>query len=124
MKVQKNKTKILIIVVLLLIPVYFIYKFFFSMSALPNGEFLYQVDSPNKEYTINIYVVSASATVADSIRAELVFNDRISKRPKNIYWQYRQSWVDVVWLDNVTVNINGITLDVRKDIYDFRRSKE
>jgi hypothetical protein len=91
------------------------------MASLPKGEFLYKVDSPTKEYTINIYIASGTnVTVSDSIRGELVFNNRI-KFSKNIYWQYRQSWVDVIWLDNYTVNINGVILDVRRDIYDFRK---
>ncbi|MBO1915463.1 hypothetical protein J4G37_62860, partial [Microvirga sp. 3-52] len=28
---------------------------------------------------------------------------------------------EIVWIDDYTVSINGIELDVRKDIYDFRK---
>lgn len=114
----------LLLLLLLLTPIYLIYRFFFSMGSLPKGELLYKVDSPTNEYTINIYIVRGkNVTVSDSIRGELVFNNRI-KFSKNIYWQYRQSWVDVIWLDNYIVNINGVILDVRRDVYDFRKKSK
>lgn len=90
------------------------------MNALPKGEFLYAVDSPNGDYTVNAYIVRGNATVAESIRVELIFNNN-KRAPKNIYWQYRQLTVDITWLDNTTVIINGIKLDVTKNVYDFRR---
>lgn len=121
---KKNIVKILLIIsLLILVFAYLVYRFFFSMSALPEGEFLYSVDSPNGEYTINAYIARGNATVAESIRAELVYNNR-NKSPKNIYWQYRELTADIIWIDDTTVEINGIRLDVTKDIYDFRRERE
>lgn len=90
------------------------------MDTLPKGEFLFSSTSPNKNYTINVYIARGNATVSESIRCELVHNAK-NKRTKNIYWQYRKLTADVVWLDETHVTINNILLDVEKDTYDYRR---
>ncbi|MER2237859.1 MAG: DUF5412 family protein, partial [Psychrobacillus sp.] len=53
-------------------------------------------------------------------RGELVFNDKDNKT-KNIYWNYREESANISWTDNNTVIINGHTLDVTKEKFDFRR---
>jgi hypothetical protein len=105
-----------IIIILLLA----INHFFFSMSSLPDGEFLTEAKSPTGEYTVKAYVSMSGATVADAVRGEVVYHQKKDKK-KNIYWGYRQSTADIVWIDDYTVSIKGIELDVRKDIYDFRK---
>jgi hypothetical protein len=101
--------------------VYLVYTFFYSLGHLPEGEFLDQISSPNQTYTINFYRVNGGATVAYSIRGELVHNK--TKKKENIYWEYRSDQVKASWVDEHTVVINGHTLDVRKDTYDWRREK-
>ncbi|MEF3310120.1 DUF5412 domain-containing protein [Paenibacillus sp. GYB004] len=100
---------------------YLIYSFFFSLSHLPEGELVKQIDSANKSYTINMYLVNGGATTGYSIRGELVDNKKGSK--KNMYWGYREEQTNVTWLDDHTVTINGHKLDVRTDTYDWRRKK-
>ncbi|QUW20313.1 DUF5412 domain-containing protein [Sporosarcina sp. Marseille-Q4063] len=104
-----------IIIILFLV----INHFFFSMSKLPAGEFLTESQSPNGEYTVKAYVSMSGATVADAVRAEVVFQNNNKK--KNIYWGYRQSTAEINWIDDHIVSINGVELDVRKDVYDFRK---
>ena len=105
-----------IIIILLLV----INHFFFSMSKLPEGEYLTEATSPNGEYTVNAYVSRSGATVADAVRGEVVYHQK-RDRKKNIYWAYRESTADIVWIDDHTVSFNGMELDVRKDVYDFRK---
>ena len=105
-----------IIIILLLIVNYF----FFSMHRLPDGEFLTEVESPTGKYTVKAYVSESGATVADAVRGEVIYHDKKDKK-KNIYWEYRESEAEVVWIDNETVSINGTQLDVRKDVYDWRK---
>jgi hypothetical protein len=105
-----------IIIILLLV----INHFFFSMSKLPDGEFLTEAKSPTGEYTVKAYVSMSGATVADAVRGEVVYHQK-KNRKKNIYWGYRKSTAEIVWIDDHTVSINGIELDVRKDVYDFRK---
>lgn len=109
----------IVLLVLAGIVSYFVYHFMFSMSNLPKGEFISKFDSPNKTYTIEIYRVDSGATTSYSIRGELV-NNKSNKR-KNIYWAYKIDKAIVEWESNYVVVINGERLDVRKDVYDWRR---
>ena len=105
-----------IIIILILV----INHFFFSLSNLPEGEFLTETKSPNGEYTVKAYVSMSGATVADAVRGELVYHQEKDKK-KNIYWNYRESTAEIYWIDEHTISINGVTLDVRKDVFDFRK---
>ena len=105
-----------IIIILLLV----INHFFFSMSKLPEGEFLTEAKSPNGEYTVKTYVSSGGTLVADAVRGEVIFHEKKDKK-KNIYWGYRESISEIVWIDKHTVTINEVVLDIRKDVYDWRK---
>ncbi|ERI09734.1 DUF5412 family protein [Aneurinibacillus aneurinilyticus] len=100
---------------------YVYYLLFYSMSNLPEGKFVKQVDSPDKSYAVRMYIVEGNATVATTVRGELLKNKKGTK--KNIYWDYRITDTNVKWVDPDTVSINGHKLDVEKDIYDFRRER-
>ena len=101
-----------------------IYRFFFSMNSLPKGDLIDSIDSPNGNNTVNVYLVRGSATVAEAIRCEIIFKDRLINKSRNIYWQYRQSEVEITWLNDTTIKINEIYLDINKDIYDYRKEKD
>lgn len=90
-----------------------------SFTSIPKGKFLEKYESPSKKYYLNIYIVMRNATAGNSIRGELVNIKKNNK--KTIYWSYHESEAEVVWEDDHTVKINGRTLDVRKDVYDFRQ---
>jgi hypothetical protein len=44
------------------------------------------------------------------------------KNSKIIYWQKNCTDNQVQWIDNEHVKINGVTLNIYKDTYDYRRS--
>ena len=123
---NKNKLnrllKVFIIGSLLIVGLvgYGVYWAFFDMNRLPTGEYLIEETSPNGKYTLKAYVTNGGANTSYSVRGELVFNDKDNKT-KNIYWNYREESANISWTDNNTVIINGHTLDVRKDKFDFRR---
>ncbi|GAE25561.1 hypothetical protein JCM9140_1561 [Halalkalibacter wakoensis JCM 9140] len=98
---------------------YGIYWAFFDMSRLPTGEFLTEERSPDGAYTVRAFVSHGHATVADSIRGELVIHNQNDKT-KTIYWNYREDLATIEWIDNDTVSINNYILDVPHDKYDFR----
>lgn len=108
------------LIVLVLLSVLLLNYFFMSMSRLPEGELLTTTSSPDEQYTVNIYVSKSGATVADAVRGEVV-NHKNEDKAKNIYWQYRESEAEVIWITNHIVSINGVDLDVRKDVFDFRK---
>lgn len=90
-----------------------------NMANLPQGEFLNSYESPDSNFTINIYLDGGGATTDFAIRGELVDNHNNNK--KNIYWGYHEQEADVDWIDEETVIINGRELNIFKDSYDFRR---
>lgn len=48
---------------------------------------------------------------------------RKDKYSKIIYWGQGTSHLELKWLDNHTVRINGIELNVQKEVYDYRRNR-
>ena len=119
-KIYMKKFLIIISVILVVMSSSCVLNILFpSLNNLPTGDFIASYDSPDKTYTLNIYLFSGGATVDFSIRGELLNNENHSK--KNIYWCYNQSGATVKWINDYTVEINKITLDVRKDVYDSRK---
>ncbi|HDX9590471.1 TPA: DUF5412 domain-containing protein [Bacillus pseudomycoides] len=98
---------------------YGVYWAFFDMNRLPTGDYLTEETSPDGNYTIKAYLTNGGATTSFAIRGELVFNNRKNK-VKNIYWNYREETANIEWIDNDTVVINGKTLNVPNDKFDFR----
>lgn len=117
---KKIRLIVSILIVIVGLFLLFIYWAFYDTGRLPKGELITSIDSPNMEYTVKIYKVNGGATVSDSIRGELNFNQK-NKKPKNIYWNYREEDAEVGWLDEDTIVINGHTLNVPDDVYDWRR---
>ncbi|MGG1661182.1 DUF5412 domain-containing protein [Brevibacillus sp. NRS-1366] len=101
---------------------YGVYWAFFDMNRLPTGDYLTEVTSPDGTYTLKAYLTNGGATTSYAIRGELVFNNR-NHKTKNIYWNYREETADIQWKDNSTVVINGHTLHVPTDTFDFRNQK-
>lgn len=119
---RKKIVKISLIIGVLFIGAigYGIYWAFFDMNRLPTGEYLTEETSPDGTYTIKAYRNNGGATTSYSIRGELVFNQSNSKT-KNIYWNYREDTAEIEWIDNDTVIINGHTLEVPNEKFDFRK---
>ncbi|WP_312476754.1 DUF5412 domain-containing protein [Neobacillus sp.] len=116
-----------IITLVILIPLlsfgligYGVYWAFFDMNRLPQGDLISEMDSPDGTWTIKAYVSSGGATVGDAVRGELNFNKE-KRKPKNIYWNYREYSASINWINNNTVEINGHKLSVPDDTFDFRR---
>ena len=94
-----------------------VWYFFFDMGRLPKGTLVASYRSPANTHTVNIYECAGNATVADSVRAEVVTGNTT----RNIYWQYKAGFEGFEWLSEDTVCINGIQLNVLTDTYDWRR---
>ena len=114
MKIKKHKIGAIILVLVIVI-ISFMYYFSTSINYLPKGNYLYSVESPNKEFKLNAYIVNGGSLSGDAIRVEL--ENSINNNTKNIYWKYPISNVDINWLDNSNVIINDIKLNIHTDIY-------
>ncbi len=91
------------------------------MVRLPKGELITHVSSPHETYTIKASRTNGGATTTYAIRRELNFNNS-RKKPKNIYWNYREEDAIIKWFDDNTVIINGIKLNVPYEKFHFRRN--
>ncbi|WP_246627303.1 DUF5412 family protein [Paenibacillus solanacearum] len=99
-----------------------VYKSFFDLQSIQPGQLLETSTSPTGAYTLRAYVNNGGATVDYAVLGVVEYNDRKGKPKKNIYWNYNESTVNMVWVNLETVVINGHTLNVLSDKYDFRRS--
>ena len=120
--IYMKRTFIVIASVLLLVAVllgYGIYWGFYDIQRIDGQEVIEEVTSPNGTYTVTAYLNNGGATTAYSVLCSVKTNGQ--KKEKNIYWQYRCEGAAIVWLDEHTVKINGVVLDVKKDTYDYRQ---
>ena len=99
---------------------YGIYWAFFDIQRLDGQEVITVSDSPDSSYTVTAYLNNGGATTDYAVLCA-VKNNKTGKE-RNIYWNYHCSTADIQWLDDKTVSINGIELDVIKDKYDYRRN--
>lgn len=93
---------------------------FYDIDRIEPGEFLTEEVSPDGKYTVKTYLNNGGATVNYAVLGVLHFNES-KKKPKNIYWQYETENSTVQWQDSDTVSINGISIDVPRGKYDYRR---
>lgn len=101
---------------------YGIYWLFFDWSRFKQ-ELIAESTSPDGTYTVSAYVSDGGATTAYTVLGELMFNKE-NKKSKKIYWQYRENAADITWIDDDTVKINGVILDVPNETYDYRDYEE
>ena len=99
---------------------YGIYWAFFDIQRLDGQEVITVSYSPDSSYTVTAYLNNGGATTDYAVLCA-VKNNKTGKE-RNIYWNYHCSTADIQWLDDKTVSINGIELDVTKDKYDYRRN--
>ena len=120
-KVFKKAINVFLVIGLLFagVIVYGVYWAFFDMNRLPKGEYLTEKSSPDGYYTLKVFRTNGGATTSYAVRGELVFHEG-KKKTKNIYWNEREETADITWTDNDTVEINGHTLDVSNETFDFR----
>ncbi len=108
---------LLIIFALILCGIYFA---FFDIQGIDGQEVITVSDSPDSAYTVTAYLNNGGATTDLAVLCSVRNNK--TKKERNIYWNYHCSTADIQWLDDKTVSINGIKLDVTKDLYDYRRN--
>ena len=116
-----KKSLLIVGIVMLLIASllgYGIYWAFYDIQRLDGQEVLQEVSSPNDTYTITAYLNNGGATTSYAVLCS-VKNNHTGKE-KNIYWQNRCNGAEITWLDEDTVQINGVELNIKSDTYDYR----
>lgn len=117
---MKRVIKISAVIVMLLTIIlgWGIYHFTWDTQSISKGEFIRKVNSPKGKYTVNIYNGTGGATVDDSVIVEV--EQKLTKKKKNIYFEYHCKDVEVKWLTETYIQINGKKMNIHKDVYDFR----
>ncbi len=98
---------------------YGIYWAFYDIQHIDGQVLLDHVMSPDETYTVSLYRNNGGATTGYAVLGVLANNE--TGYHKNIYWQYLCSDATASWLNEETVTINGHELEVRSDVYDYRR---
>jgi hypothetical protein len=93
---------------------------FFDIQRIDGQDYLKELTSPSKTYTITAYLNNGGATTGYAVLCTLRNNK--NGKTKNIYWQYRCEKVEMEWLNNKVIKINGIELNVKNEVYDYRRA--
>ena len=120
---RKNKVIFSIIatsIIMILIGFILVYNSFFSISWIKGQEVIAESSSPNNTYIVYAYRNNGGAAVDFAVLG-VVKNNKTGKT-KNIYWQYHCSDAKITWKNENTVIINGVELQVEKDVYDYRQS--
>jgi Family of unknown function (DUF5412) len=123
-KVEKKNTykkalKVILIFGLLFsgIIAYGVYWVFFDWSRFKQ-ELIAESTSPNGTYTVNAYLSNTHATTPYTVLGELVFN-KDNKKSKRIYWEKSEN-AQIDWVNDSTVIINKVQLELPYETYDFR----
>lgn len=84
---------------------------FSSCSIFASEKLISTSISPTKTYTLEAYSVNGGATTAYTIKVYSV-NE---KNQKLIYRKYNEDNVEIKWIDNNTVKINEVILNMEND---------
>lgn len=123
MKINLARRKVMMAIlcfVLLLTGVlaYGVYWLFYDWSRFKQ-EFIAEAASPDGTYTVRAYRSNEGVTVSYAILGELIFNKE-NRKSRKIYWQYREEKAVIEWVDDDTVKINNIQLEVPDEVFDYR----
>ena len=115
MKCKKLIAIILIVIVILCIG-FIIWKSNHDLFFRPHEELVYFCNSCSNRYLIEIYKNSGNATVANSITGDVTDNKTGNKR--TFYFSYREEEAIIEWIDDSYCKINGVAINLAKDIYE------
>ncbi|MBI6875350.1 DUF5412 family protein [Clostridium aciditolerans] len=121
LKTKKRFIKICIIIVAMIGGVsYSVNWAFFDIQRINGQKYLNESTSPNGTYTVTAYLNNGGATTSFAVLGTLKNNK--NGKTKNIYWQYRCEKADMEWLNDEMIKINGVELNVKNEIYDYRKN--
>ena len=117
--IWSKATKTLVVIICTSIIVWFlIFYCFFDIAHIVGQDIISVLDSPDGNYEIVVYRNNGGATVNYTLLCAI--RSTTTGKEKNIYWKYHCEDVSIQWLDDETVKIDGVELNVRKDTYDYR----
>lgn len=122
---MKRKTKNRLLIASIIITIlfggvaYLINWAFFDIQRIEGQEYLDELTSPNGTYSVTAYLNNGGATTDYAVLVRLK-NNRNGKM-KNIYWEYHCTKAEMEWVSDEIIRINNVELNVKNEIYDFRK---
>lgn len=116
---KKRKVFLIFLIVVVFLACLFKYISMFYIPRTIGYEYKGSVYSPDGKYMLNLWNTSGGATSSFSVSASVASID--GKFKKNIFREIHETNIEGYWIDNCTVSINGIILDVEYETYDNRR---
>ena len=92
-----------------------------NTQTIKGQEVLDTYPSPGGTYILTTYLNNRHNLTVDFAVLGRVKNTK-THLSRNIYWQYHCNIAEVEWLDETTVVINEQVLNVKKDVYDYRKN--
>lgn len=86
---------------------------FSSCGFFVSEELISTSVSPNKTYQLQAYLINGGATTSYTVKVYSV-NDQLFFNKKLIYSKYRDYDVEIKWIDDKNVEINGVVLNLEK----------
>lgn len=114
-----NKISIIVLIILIIIRVFGWYLFEYTQRIEPTGEIINSAVSQNSNYVAKAYVNDSGATMDHAILVRVFDKEQ---NTKNVYWEYPCEHVEMKWMTPYEIKINGVLLDVRYDVYDWRKN--
>ena len=86
------------------------------MEELPEGIKIIDADSNDGVYRATLYMVRDG----DAKYYRAAVTTLATGETKNVYFDNYTNESTIEWMDNTTLKINGISIDVTDEVYDFR----
>ncbi len=115
-KTVLNLTLILLLVIIVLgltITAFVVYRQ--NPQHIKGQDVIATYPSPNGTYILTTYLNNGGMTTSFSVLGRV--QNTKTNQSRNIYWKYHCTVSSVEWLNDTTVVLNDVTLDVEKDMY-------
>ncbi len=89
--------------------------FIFLCGSMGSQKLISKSSAPDEKHTVYVYLRDGGATTSWKIVCDIKGSHILGKR--RIYVKDDINTATVTWLDDRTVKINGITLDIYRDKY-------
>lgn len=86
------------------------------MEELPEGIKIIDADSNDGVYRATLYMVRDG----DAKYYRAAVTTLATGETKNVYFDNYTNESTIEWMDNTTLKVNGISIDITDEVYDFR----
>ena len=90
-----------------------------ELQEIKAQEFISKSDSADGSYTVTAYLNDGEGTSNYAVLCTVT--DNASNETRNIYWNNDCANANIQWVDNETVVINGVVINVKNGGYDYRK---